>query len=162
MRSSVPIPGNPWPHDMVITVEDHPHALVDLLWIREAWNLQPAGAYLPPLLSDGSVSAHARTELSDRVRAWQDAWPSIWEACVHHAGLLIDGARLFEAAGGSIERAELLKTLRGPSWRTGLSKIVSIPCRGSYTRIIGRHTLLVTDETREDPRRFSEALQQFR
>ena len=55
MRSSVPIPGNPWPHDMLITVEDNPHALVDLLWIREAWNLQPAANDLPPLLSDESV-----------------------------------------------------------------------------------------------------------
>lgn len=49
-----------------------------------------------------------------------------------------------------------------PAWRAGLSKIVTIPCRGSYTRVIGRHTLLMTDETREDPRRYSEALTQFR
>ena len=35
MRPSVPIPGNPSPHDMVITAEDDPRAVVDLLCIRE-------------------------------------------------------------------------------------------------------------------------------
>lgn len=77
MRSSVPIPGNPWPHDMTITVEDNPHTLVDLLWIRETWNLQPVGGDLPPSLSDETVGGHAPTESPDRVAKWQDAWPSI-------------------------------------------------------------------------------------
>ena len=213
MRSSVPIPGNPWPHDMLITVEDSPHALVDLLWIREAWNLQPAANDLPPLLSDESVKTHARMELSVRTQTWQNAWSSIWEACVHHAGILHDENIFDQLRGtgdGSMERAELLKSLIGPSWRdefgdeaftdqyevwnrtraaaqperfhipldeepervsltalipawrAGLSKIVSIPCQGSYTRVVGRHTLLMTDETRADPRRYSDALKQFR
>jgi hypothetical protein len=198
---------------MVITVEDDPSALVDLLWIREAWNLRPVGDDLPPSLLHGSVSAHAETESSDRITTWQDAWPSIWHACVHHAGLLSDATvfdQLQETADGSPERVRLLNTLFGPSWRdefgdeafteqyeiwnqsrfeaqtrrhplsfdeepervslaalipaweAGLSKIVTIPCQGSYTRVIGRHTLLVTEETREDPRRYSEALKQFR
>ena len=49
------MPGNLWPHDMLITVEDDPHVLVDLLWIRETWNLHPLGDDLPPSLSDDSV-----------------------------------------------------------------------------------------------------------
>ncbi|MDQ1564797.1 MAG: hypothetical protein QOI14_1748 [Actinomycetota bacterium] len=212
MRSSVPIPGNPWPHDMVITIDD-PHELVDLLWIRETWNLRPVGEDLPPALSDKPVSEQAQIESFDQVAKWQGAWPSIWDACVKHQGLLRDEGmfdRLHQTAGGSAERAELLRTLFGPSWREefgaeaftdqydtwsqarfesesrrrgsrsvdeepervslsaliaawrgGLSKIVTIPCRGTYTRVIGRHVLLVTEETRKDPRRYSEALKQF-
>jgi hypothetical protein len=214
MRSSGPIPGNPWPQDMVITVEDDSNALIDLLWIREAWDFRPTGDDLPPRLSDVSVGAHARTESSDLIARWQAAWPSMWDACVHHSGVIQDGSAMFdrlqETADGSPERARLLTTLMGPSWRSefgdevfddrydlwnlarfeaesprstipldeqpervsltalirawraGLAKIVTIPCQGSYTRVIGRHALLVTAETRGDPRRYSEALGQFR
>lgn len=213
MRSFVPIPGNPWPHDMTITVEDDPQTLVELLWTRETWNLQPVGDDLPPSLSDETVGRHAPPEDPSRIAKWQDAWPSIWDACVRHTGLVRDATmfdRLRETADGSPERASLLSELVGPSWRdefgdeaftdryeawnlaafearsrrrplpldetpervslatlipawqAGLSKIVTIPCRGSYTRVIGRHTLLVTGETREDPRDYGEALKQFR
>lgn len=214
MRSSGPIPGNPWPQDMVITVEDSSNALLDLLWIREAWDFRPTGDDLPPGLSDESVGADARTEPSDLIAMWRAAWPSMWVACVHHAGVIQDGSAMFaklqETADGSPERARLLTALMGPSWRSefgdevfpdqydqwnlarfeaqslrstipleeepeqvslaalipawraGLAKIVTIPCKGSYTRVIGRHTLLVTEETRGDPRRYREALGQFR
>ena len=213
MRSSVPLPGNPWPHDMLITVEDDPHSLLDLLWIRETWNLHPVAVDLPPLLVDESNRAQAKTEPSPGPKTWSDAWPSLWERCVHHAGVIRDAAvieRLYETKDGSPERVELLQTMIGPSWRdeigdealteeyetwnlarfeaqarrqplsldeepermsldalipawrAGLSKIVTIPCHGSYTRRIGEHVLLVTDETRNDPKRYAEALDQFR
>ncbi|GAA1953815.1 hypothetical protein GCM10009717_19670 [Agromyces allii] len=48
------------------------------------------------------------------------------------------------------------------AWRHGLTKIVTIPCRGSFTRVIGPHALLITDETRADADAFSTALDQFR
>lgn len=114
------MPGNPWPHDMQITVEDDPHALADLLWIREAWSLKPVGDDLPPLLSDKPIGTHTETDTSDRIGIWQDAWPAMWEACLHHTGQVRRGA-LFEqvhgTADGSAERAELLHHLIGPSWR---------------------------------------------
>ena len=120
MRSSAPIPGNPWPHDMVITVEDDPHALVDLLWIRETWSLKPVGDDLPPLLSDASVGAHTEADTSGRIGTWQEAWRAMWEACLRHAGRVRGGAlfeQLRETADGSAERTELLHQLIGPSWR---------------------------------------------
>ena len=40
-----------WPDDMVLEIEDSPHALLDLLWLREACGLEPTGADLPPLLT---------------------------------------------------------------------------------------------------------------
>ncbi|GAA3860466.1 hypothetical protein GCM10022381_01160 [Leifsonia kafniensis] len=105
---------------MLITVEDDPHALVDLLWIREAWGLRPVGDNLPPLLSDKSVGAHTGTDASGGVGTWQNDWPAMWEACVRHAGQVRDET-LFEqlqgTAFGSAERDELLHQFVGPTWR---------------------------------------------
>jgi len=207
MRSSVPMPGNPWPHDMQITIEDSPHALHELLWIREAWSLKPEGADLPPLLS--STPPVVDDAPPDSLTDWQDAWPEIWRACVAHAGIPADPTifeRLTSAAVGSPERADLLAQLVGPSWRdhfgsealtteftsweaaqhralrsrmstpdaesperrsldalvpawrAGLTKLILIPCRGSYTRPIGSASLLLTEETRNDPTRYAAAL----
>jgi hypothetical protein len=47
------------------------------------------------------------------------------------------------------------------AWRAGLSKIVTIPCEGPQTRIIGAHALLVTEETRNNPQTYGAALGQF-
>lgn len=210
MRSSVPIPGNPWPHDMVITVDDDPGSLVELLWIRDAWGLKPHHDDVPPPLVD---SPDPRVNEDDEVdiEAWQAAWPELWNSTLRHAGEVRDPA-LFDAirstANNSAERMELLARITGPSWhdrfgeagleryqlwqtsqfrrrtvglptsveeqperrslealitawRRGLTKIVTIPCRGAFTRIIGAHTLLMTDETRVDADAFSAALHQF-
>lgn len=48
------------------------------------------------------------------------------------------------------------------AWRRGLTKIVTIPCRGEFTRVIGERSLLVTDESRNDVDMLSAALLQFR
>jgi hypothetical protein len=212
MLSSAPIPGNPWPHDMILTIEDDLQALLDLLWVREAWSLQPAEDDLAPLLSITPVGTNHEAVPVGKIAEWQEAWPSIWRACLQHAGQIRD-ATVFEQLRGtairSDERASLLHELVSPSWRdtfgndafpdeylvwnqarfeansypryqaleeepewvslaalipawqAGLSKVVVIPCRGSYTRVIGQHTLLLTAETREDPKRYSEALALF-
>ncbi|WP_349899251.1 hypothetical protein [Parafrigoribacterium soli] len=212
MRSSVPIPGNPWPHDMTITIEESSQPLLELLWVREAWGLHPVGDDLPPLLADQYVSAQPEVGIVEEFARWQYVWSDLWEACVKHASLIPDPSafeRLRETADGSVERAQGLKRMYGrswrdtfgdaaltdryrawtlanfeaharlrpkdyeeapervslaaliPAWEAGLSKIVVIPCRGSHTRIIGEHSLLVTAETRNDPQRYSEALAQF-
>ena len=71
MQSTSAIPGNPWPHDMVVEIEDSPHALLDLLWLREACGLQPAGVDLPPLLAHPPARQAARLPDADRLRTWQ-------------------------------------------------------------------------------------------
>jgi hypothetical protein len=212
MRSCVPIPGNPWPHDMALTIEDDTHTLVDLLWVREAWNLNPAGDDLPPLLSNFSAGAQHETTLTDKTSEWQEAWSAIWLACLQHAGQIRDPSvfeQLRQTANGSVERLALLEELVGPSWRdsfgdeafteqyqiwnqaqfetssrrhlqsldeepervslaavipawqAGMTKVVVIPCKGTYSRVIGQHALLVTAETRDDPARYGEALGLF-
>jgi hypothetical protein len=48
-----------------------------------------------------------------------------------------------------------------PAWEHGLTNIVTIPCRGEYTRRIGPHTLMVTSPTRDDTKRYTAALNSF-
>lgn len=119
MRSSVPIPGEPWPHDMVITVDDDLGSLVELLWIREAWGLKPLGDNLPPLLVDPPKLGTIEDEEFD-AGAWQAAWPELWIAALHHPGAIRDPglfAALHMTADNSTERAQLIARLTGPSWR---------------------------------------------
>lgn len=197
---------------MSITVEDRPHTLLELLWVREAYELQPQGEDLPPLLldtpatvQDSAVSAETRDE-------WEVAWPGIWHATVAHVGRDSD-PRLFEelhsTASGSTERADLLHRIVGPSWRddfgdgvfddshstwsqrgmdahlaemptqlenqperrdlpalipawhAGLTKIVTIPCSGEFTRRVGENALLTTAATRENSDSYRRALSTF-
>lgn len=120
MRTDAPITGDPWPHDMSITVEEQPHALVELLWIREAYGLRPRGEDLPPLLLDSPRPARgASTGVAARER-WEQEWPAIWRAAEAHAGLDHD-PRLFDelhaTPSGSTRRADLLRQIGGPDWR---------------------------------------------
>lgn len=208
MRSTTPMEGNPWPHDMVISVDNDSYQLLELLWIREAWGLRPAGDDLPPLL----VDPPARAGDPDDRDAWEAAWPQVWEDVVSHAAVLVEPSmfeELTRTADGSKERAELIRRLHGPTWRerfgdaafteeyrawtearfrarrddhprslaesperrsldalipawqAGLSKVITIPCRGEHTRIVGGSTLLMTEATRKDPDRYAAALATF-
>lgn len=213
MRSSQPIPDNPWPHDMVLTIEDDSQTLLELLWIREAWRLWPEGDDLPPELVDTPPFIDGPKRAAAPITKWRDAWPRIWTACLQHSGTSpkpVVLERLHASAVGREERSRLLRELVGPSWRdefgsdamtveseqwmhmlfqqrvdrarqpmdeqpehaaldeliaawrSGLKKIVQIPCRGTYTRVIGTHALLLTAETRADPGRYRIALTEFR
>lgn len=192
---------------MEITIEDAADALLQLLWVREAWALTPTGD-LPPLLID-SPAAAGKPAPSE----WNDEWPRLWRACLAHAAQerdddLLDALTSTEL--GPAERRELLERLVGPSWddrfgpdalsddyrawrnrriermharasrpleehpermsldalvsawRSGLTRVVELPCRGAFTRTIGPHALLVTSGTRADPDQYSAALAEFR
>lgn len=212
MRSERPMPGNPWPHDMTLTVDDRPTFLLELLWLREAHDLRPAGDDLPPLLRE--TPAPAGNPVDDAVRAqWEGAWARVWGAVVAHAGKEPD-PRLFEqllqTSDGSPERQSMLDDMVGPTWedefgrgvfadpsylvweqdgvdahiatrrevlensperrdlealipawRAGLTKVVTIPCRGDHHRRVGDNALLVTDEARADSARYRRALAAF-
>lgn len=208
MRSTTPMEGNPWPHDVVISVDNDFYRLLELLWIREAWGLLPAGDDLPPLL----VDPPARAGDPDDRDAWEAAWPEVWEDVVSHAAVLVEPSmfeELTHSVDGSKERAELIRRLQGPTWRehfgdaafteeyrawsdarfharrddhprslaesperqsidalipawrAGLSKVITVPCRGEHTRIVGGSTLLMTEATRKDPDRYAAALATF-
>lgn len=211
MRSTTPMPGNPWPHDMSITV-DEPHALLELLWIREAHDLRPVGEGLPDKLVDPPASA--ANPVDDATREWWSAaWSRIWEDVLAHAATEPDQAlhaRAFSSDMSSTERERLLRQLVGPTWRDefgaavfddeshrewdqrrfdahiasrptslgaspehrdvealagawrrGLTRVVTIPCRGLHVRQIGPHALLVTDEVRSGSTEYRAALSGF-
>jgi hypothetical protein len=211
MQSTRPIPG-PWPHDMVVEVEDSPHALLDLLWLREACGLRPVGVDLPPLLAYPPVGPPARMPEAARLLTWQQAWPIVWDEVLEHAGRPQQGDLLHgvgELPPGSAERAARIRAFIGPTWRdrfgdevfdddayrdwvaadadrelahhleyerspeyvalpalvpaweAGLTKVVTIPCRDAFTRVIGPHALLVTAATRDEPDAYREALLRF-
>ncbi|MFJ3383026.1 MULTISPECIES: hypothetical protein [unclassified Curtobacterium] len=116
MISSTPMPGNPWPHDMVLTIEDGSQVLLELLWIREARGLHVDGDDLPPRLV---ATPELEPPTDDERRTWSAAWPALWRACLAHAAededrTLVD--RLDSAPPGAPERAALLAELSGPSW----------------------------------------------
>lgn len=208
MRSTTPMEGNPWPHDMVISVDSDPYHLLELLWVREAWGLRPTGDQLP----HGLVDPPVRAGDSDDRDAWEAAWPEVWEDVVNHAAVLVEPSifeELTRTADGSKERAEMIRRLHGPTWRerfgdtaftddyrawtearfharrderprslaesperrslealipawqVGLSKVITIPCRGEHARVIGGSALLMTEATRKDPDRYAAALETF-
>jgi hypothetical protein len=206
VRSSRPIPGNPWPHDMMLII-DTPHTLLDLLWIRQAWGLRAQGDDLPPALTATPEPVTPAARAAAPVAEWEAAWPEVWAACVSHAGTPRDDdlfRRLRRTDLSADEHRALFLQLRGPSWRdrfgteayadgrrqwenseverqhsaqrdverslldavipawkAGLTKVVEIPCRGTFTRRIGPHGLLVTTETRGDEERYRQALSLF-
>lgn len=213
MRSVSPIPGNPWPRDMTITVDDRPHVLLELLWVREAYGLEPTGEGLPPLLTDAPETARAIDLATAERTAWEEAWPRVWHAAVRHAGRDDDPValeRLQSTPPGSRERAELFQQLIGvtwrdefgdaafddpsyaawsergwerhraaiplalgeaperrdlgaliPAWQAGLTKIVTVPCRGEFVRRISDHALLMTESVRAESTAYRRALSSF-
>ncbi|MEN0085313.1 MAG: hypothetical protein AAGC66_11150 [Leifsonia sp.] len=117
------MPGNPWPHDMMITIEDDLQQVLELLWIREAWMLEPEGPDLPPLLVDTPAPLDASVRAAAPVEAWRETWPRVWRAVVAHTGNVRDAdilERLQQSADRSDERARLLLELIGPSWQDAL------------------------------------------
>lgn len=118
MRSSRPIAGDPWPHDMTITVEDRPTTANELLWVREAFALMVTGDVPPPLLDTPAPASRSLTD-AERDR-WTAAWPGVWAAVIAHTGRLHDQEamdRLMRRDTPLDERAALSTRLSGPSWR---------------------------------------------
>ena len=118
MRSVQLIPGDPWPWEMSIVIDDRPSALLDLLWVREAHALDVGGDDGPPPLTHtpepATVPLHAATR-----SAAEKAWSRIWRAAAEHAGREVDNAaigKLHSAGLSENERDELLRSVVGSTW----------------------------------------------
>lgn len=73
------MPGNPWPHDMVITIDDGPFPLDQMLYVRAAWSLSIPS--VPPLDPAFEVVASARPDgwnPADVERLWLRDWDRAW------------------------------------------------------------------------------------
>jgi hypothetical protein len=77
MHFGNPLARNPWPHDMAITVEDHPLALNQLLFIRHNWVIA-ADAGIPELMPP-PASGTSRVPGSASLAEWESRWRTAWE-----------------------------------------------------------------------------------
>jgi len=78
VHSSEPIPGNPWPHNMMISV-DVPHHLSLLLFVRQAWSLNdndvPAVSPAPEPGTSTRPAEPGSVELNEQ---WRQDWAQAW------------------------------------------------------------------------------------
>lgn len=77
MRSVGLWPDNPWPHDMVIRIDETPNALLTLLFVRAAWELAPE-ADVPDLDPHPSCGASAAPATATREQ-WSERWVTVWD-----------------------------------------------------------------------------------
>lgn len=118
MRSMNPVPGNPWPHDMVLRINGEEQALLDLLWVRATWGLEPAGDPPPPPEIVPEPTPTTQSLRRDK-REWETAWSRLWIGVLDHLCRPHDPQQfesLWASADGSDERRRLLDEIRGPSW----------------------------------------------
>ena len=83
MRSETPMPGDPWPHDMVIEVNDADPLLTRLLFLNEAWDLQMIG--VPALDPAPDVGSSHRPDTAT-IDEWRTRWRDAWGQAVAAAG----------------------------------------------------------------------------
>jgi hypothetical protein len=122
MQSSEPMPGNPWPHDMVIRVEDAPPDLCELLFVRDAWGLSIPE--VPPI--DGAIDAGASLRppipMAELERLWLADWNLAWEHydVTSRVVEVPDEARLREIAETADEELHERFWATTPIWRDGM------------------------------------------
>jgi hypothetical protein len=79
MQASEPIPGEPWPHAMAITVTDA-SSLLFLLFVRSAWRISTSG--VPELETEPALGASGRPPEIDPLVAeiqWHTEWDRAWQ-----------------------------------------------------------------------------------
>ncbi|MGZ3386697.1 MAG: hypothetical protein ACXVB5_17500 [Isosphaeraceae bacterium] len=76
MRWSKPRPENPWPQDMAIRVNDLPHNLILLLFVRQAWSIAP-DMDIPPLSPEPDCGQSSLPKSAD-VATWDHRWRTAW------------------------------------------------------------------------------------
>ena len=79
MKASKSIWGNPWPADMVLTIECHERHLLELLFVRYAWSLNVTGVNVPSVLSPvPRVGSHRIIASEPGLESWETVWASMW------------------------------------------------------------------------------------
>lgn len=140
MRSAESIPGEPWPHDMVLTISEDDQGLLDLLWVREAWALSPGGDVPPPPEALPAMEPTVESLRRDRT-GWEAAWTELWSATLEHVArphdpFAMEALRATE--NGSEERRRLLQKLIGPSWRARFGDGAFVGGYDGWTAAISR------------------------
>lgn len=138
MRSVEPRPNNPWPHDMVLHVQFDEGALLDLLWVREAWRLEVSGPDVPPRpleLEEPELTAEG---LRRDKREWERGWTELWETSLatlaRRRRPRVSGA-MAAAVVEALSDEEVQALWNGESWR---SRFGDAAFTAGYEAWIGR------------------------
>lgn len=116
------MPGNPWPHDMVIRIEDAPSDLCELLFARDAWGLTIPE--VPPL--DGTIDAGGSLRPPIPKAELEMIWLRDWNRAWAHYDVtsrvveVPDEARLREIAETADQELHGRFWATTPIWRQGL------------------------------------------
>ena len=77
MQWNTPRSDNRWPHDMVISVDDHPLSLNLLLFVRHAWSI--ARNFDVPSLSPTPNPGASKAPPTASIDEWSDRWRIAWD-----------------------------------------------------------------------------------
>ncbi|WP_213816940.1 hypothetical protein [Glaciihabitans sp. dw_435] len=80
MQSLYPDPSNPWPHDMLLRIEDQNAHLTELLFVRAAWGLAPdiPVPELDPRVMPGESRMPDTATREEWDRRWRQQWAKTW------------------------------------------------------------------------------------
>lgn len=79
MHSTEDLPGNPWPQDMQVSVEECWHPLIYLLFVRSAWQLEiDSVPRLDAVPDPGSSQRPENLDVDAAVQRWLAEWHRAW------------------------------------------------------------------------------------
>lgn len=180
MRSAMPDPANPWPHDMVLLIERASSAMLAALAVAEAWRIDLGIPTLQPAPVGVVVGDRPLDAAPVALTAWRDAVAMTATPDGTVGSAAFDAGR--EAALG-VDRAALVAWIErwpkrvptGPlheqpewrdvgattlAWEAGLSHVLMLPLADGWAARRGS-TLLVDETTRRDPARYADVLLAF-
>jgi hypothetical protein len=103
---------------MVLRIQEDEQGILDLLWVRATWGLEPSGD-VPPSPEIVPTSMPTLQSLRRDKRDWESAWSELWRAVLVHLGRPHRSGEFEEMRAsepGSEERRRLLQAMIGPSW----------------------------------------------
>lgn len=115
MRSVHERPGEPWPRDMVISV-DQPNNLITLLFVRHVWNIA-RDVDIPALAPPPAPGLSMRPETPSS-EVWAERWVETWNAAW---AWYVDGGGVRDGDAARIDPRAALAELAAnlpPMWET--------------------------------------------
>ncbi|WP_382304655.1 hypothetical protein [Herbiconiux sp. UC225_62] len=153
MRSDEPMPGNPWPRDMVLHIETSPFGLIELLFAREVWQLAirevPALDVVPSVGASSRLASGPRQGSGEMAALWRKDWARAWAPfdaeSVGIPGPDAETARML-ATLDDAELAQAVSSTPSEFWHRGIDS----EALGTWRReLSGAERVTTLDETPE-------------
>ena len=150
MQWSTPSPENPWPHDMVIRINDDPHNLTLLLFVRQAWSI--AGDLNIPPLNPVPDCGDSRMPESADAATWDQRWKTSWAQAWDWYQI--------EDPTRHPTPAEMRQSGDASAWASGIDTVIVLPYEGYFVQRLSRRHLIVSAATRNSTEYYSRALRE--